>query len=722
MSKKGHLPDAFIEDVAQRADILEVVSASVNLKKSGANYFGLCPFHNEKSPSFSVSPTKGFYHCFGCGAHGDAIKFKKETKGLNFREAVIELANDFFVPVPEFSDETSDEKIKRQAREDKYNALKAASELYASTLSISAVAADYLSQRNLTVETIKRFGIGFSPKNGVSPELVGKFSIPSLLAVGVLNTSNDDGEIYDTFQRRVVFPIRDERGRVIGFSGRKIDDQSKAAKYINTKDTELFSKSQVLFGLYEALESIRSSRRVLAVEGNIDVAMYHQYGLTNTVAPMGTALTTQHARKLTRIADVIDFAFDGDNAGRKARNRTLETILPLIADGSGKQYGFIDYPAGEDPDSFMQKYGLEGWAALEKQAKSISTVLLEYASEKNDNSTPEGLANTASEATRLISLIDSQSAPLYRQAVQNFVEAKLNCRLNPALTDFPIHNEQLLSVQPILKDTPKTVQPLPEIKEVTPLAIVVEHVRALHQVLNTYEWKNPDSTGAIYRIPIPSQPNTPVPAHIKTLALTIIDGNLFAATSDDPQFNFSTVRGWDNISPKNGKFDRSPLLDELIAVPNAINAVRIATVYTSMHMDKLKAANAVHVPLIKRELRNAAKGKSPIFRTFVMSEIDLVHPVIFTGHHDQTYNVTRFTTQASTMSHIPPSQQTLLREGGIMLADDSGKPREFTHRLADEHSNMHILIGEHEASLLTQRLMLAPSFRRNIASNLGYAV
>ena len=351
------IPTDFIQTLLSRVDIVEVIDRYVPLKKAGANYVACCPFHNEKSPSFSVSPSKQFYHCFGCGAHGTAVGFLMEYGGKAFPDAVEELARDAGMEVPRI--ERPGEREKRDEAQDLNEILLAAARYYRAQLKDAPRAIDYLKGRGLTGEIAARFGIGYSPDawQGLAT-VFPKYDAPELDAAGLV-INGDGGKRYDRFRDRVMFPIHDSRGRVIGFGGRVMG--AGEPKYLNSPETPVFSKGRELYGLYLARNAIRDAGRAVVVEGYMDVVALAQHGVEYAVATLGTATTPTHVQKLFRLTDTVVFCFDGDNAGRKAAWRALENTLAVLADGKNAVFLFL--PDGEDPDDFVRK---RGRAAFEK--------------------------------------------------------------------------------------------------------------------------------------------------------------------------------------------------------------------------------------------------------------------------------------------------------------------------------------------------------------------
>ena len=393
------IPQSFIQELLTRVDVVDVVGKAVKLRKAGANYQGLCPFHNEKTPSFSVSPTKQFYHCFGCGAHGSAISFLMEHHGLGFVEAVHELARDVGLTVPEDHSREGAEAARKASQQLALSQwLDQAARYYRSRLKETPAAISYLKERGVTGETARHFGLGYAPAGwrnleGVLPDYAAEDAVRAGLVI-----AGDDGKRYDRFRERIMFPIRNPRGQVIGFGGRVLGQGEP--KYLNSPEGPLFSKGHELYGLFEARECIRTSGRVLVVEGYMDVVMLHQHGCHYAVATLGTATTAMHLGKLLRLADRVVFSFDGDAAGRRAAWRALENALPLLSDT--KQLDFLFLPPEHDPDSFVRAEGLEAFEACVRDALPLSSFLLKELAHRADITTPEGRARMQAELKPLV--------------------------------------------------------------------------------------------------------------------------------------------------------------------------------------------------------------------------------------------------------------------------------------------------------------------------------
>ncbi|HAT32388.1 MAG TPA: DNA primase [Janthinobacterium sp.] len=399
------IPQSFISDLLNRVDIVDVVGRYVQLKKGGANFMGLCPFHSEKSPSFTVSPTKQFYHCFGCGAHGTSIGFLIEYSGMGFVDAVKDLAQNVGMVVPEADDKIPPaQRAQIQAQSLALTeAMTQACDYYRGQLRNAAEAIAYLKKRGLTGEIAARFGMGFAPGGwdnlrGVFPD----YEVLALVEAGlVIDKVDEDGgnrKRYDRFRERIMFPIRNTKGQVIAFGGRVLDHGEP--KYLNSPETPLFSKGFELYGLFEARQAIRDAGYVLVTEGYMDVVALAQMGFPQAVATLGTACTTTHVQKLLRQTDNVIFSFDGDKAGRRAARRALEASLPHVSDN--KTIKFLFLPTEHDPDSYIRALGTEAFEQQVHEAMPLSQFLLKEVGAEHDLSAPEGRARMQFDAKPLL--------------------------------------------------------------------------------------------------------------------------------------------------------------------------------------------------------------------------------------------------------------------------------------------------------------------------------
>jgi len=386
----GRIPDHFIDELLARTDIVEVVNQRVPLKKAGREYTACCPFHNEKSPSFTVSPTKQFYHCFGCGAHGSAIGFLMEYEHLDFVEAIETLAHDAGLEVPRESgpnpsgQETSP-KIKSQ-----YQLLEQAANYYQNQLKKHPEAIEYLKIRGLSGKIARDYGLGFAPDewDGLIKHIQAS---PQDLELAGLVIKNDSGRYYDRFRKRIMFPIRDRKGQVIAFGGRVLNDGSP--KYLNSPETSTFHKGQEAYGLFEARQHTRKLERILVVEGYMDVIALAQHDIRYAVATLGTATSAEHVQRLFRIVPEIVFCFDGDRAGRDAATKALKTALPLMQDG--REAYFLFLPEGEDPDSLVRALGKEGFEARLQQATGLAEFFIQTLMQSHNSHSQTGRTQLA---------------------------------------------------------------------------------------------------------------------------------------------------------------------------------------------------------------------------------------------------------------------------------------------------------------------------------------
>ncbi|WP_298015766.1 DNA primase [uncultured Castellaniella sp.] len=394
------IPESFIQELLARVDIVDVVGRYVQLRKGGANLLGLCPFHNEKSPSFTVSPTKQFYHCFGCGAHGSAIHFLTEHTGAPFPEAVRTLAASVGLTVPEEPRTPRQRAAERERREEgsrQRDVLQQAQAHYRAALKQAPQAIAYLKKRGLSGEIAARFGLGWAgaDRRGLA-SVFEHYEDPALIESGLVIEA-EDGRRHDRFRGRVMFPILNGRGQLIGFGGRLIE--AGEPKYLNSPETSLFSKGHELYGLHEARAGIRSEGCVLVVEGYMDVVALAQFGLNNAVATLGTSTTSNHLQKLCRASDRIIFSFDGDGAGRKAAWRALQACLPWVAEDVSMRFLFL--PDGQDPDSYVRAYGVQALRACLDEALPLSRFMLEELAARHDLREAEGRAACVHEARPL---------------------------------------------------------------------------------------------------------------------------------------------------------------------------------------------------------------------------------------------------------------------------------------------------------------------------------
>ena len=400
------IPRDFIDTLLARVDIIDVIDRRVPLKKAGQNYQACCPFHSEKTPSFTVSPTKQFYHCFGCGAHGTALGFLMEYEHMGFPDAVAALAQDVGLPVPE-----SGAPDRPKPPPALWDALEQAAQFYKKQLKQTPRAIDYLKQRGLTGAIAARYGIGYAP-DGWSPlkQVFADYTADALAASGLV--IDGDNRRYDRFRDRIMFPIKNIKGQIVGFGGRVLDRGEP--KYLNSPETPLFHKGSELYGLFEARAGIKAAGRAIVVEGYMDVVALAQHGVDFAVAALGTATTPVHARTLLRHTDHLIFAFDGDKAGRKAAWRALENSLEALQDG--KDVSFLFLPEGEDPDSYIRAHGQAAFLhLLDTDTLPLSAFLVRELSRGRKLDSQEGRAALIKDAKPLLEKI---AAPLLASLIR----------------------------------------------------------------------------------------------------------------------------------------------------------------------------------------------------------------------------------------------------------------------------------------------------------------
>jgi len=409
----GRIPQHFIDELIARADIVEVIGARVQLKKSGREFKACCPFHNEKTPSFWVSPDKQFYHCFGCGKHGTVLGFLMDHDHMAFPEAVEELATRLGLEVPH---EGGADAGPRRADEPLYELMARVAKFYAEALAREPRARDYAARRGLTAATVERFGIGYAPNswNEVLKRFGGGEAERKRLAEAGLVIERERGQVsggeryYDRFRDRLMFPIRDARGRVIAFGGRVID--AGEPKYLNSPETVLFHKGRELYGLYETRRARTNLTRLVIVEGYMDAVRLHQSGIDYAVATLGTATTAEHLRRIFRVVPAVVFAFDGDRAGRAAAWRALQQALPEAREG--RELRFLFLPQGHDPDTLVAEEGREAFEARLADAVPLSEYLVSELSEQSELKSADGRARFAENARPLFTKVP---AGVYRE-------------------------------------------------------------------------------------------------------------------------------------------------------------------------------------------------------------------------------------------------------------------------------------------------------------------
>ena len=431
------IPESYIQELLHRVDIVDLIDGYVPLKKAGANFAACCPFHNEKTPSFTVSPSKQFYHCFGCGAHGTAIGFLMEYSGLGFVDAIKELSQRAGLPMPE-------EDLRRSVEAPKFTALTEvmarAARYFYEQLKHSAKAVDYLKSRGVSGEIAQKFGIGYAPEGWQNLAAAFEdYARPELQQAGLV-ICNEQGRLYDRFRDRVMFPIINQKGEVIAFGGRVLGEGEP--KYLNSPETPLFEKGREVFGLPQARAALREKDAAIVVEGYMDVVALAQHGVGNAVATLGTATTATHVQKLLRQVDRIVYCFDGDRAGRKAAWRALENSLESLPEQ--KSIGFVFLPESEDPDSYVRQNGREAFDLLIQQATPLSEFLLRELASRCDMTSAEGRSRLVAEAKPLLGRLQT---PLLRlQLVKRLVEAT-------GFTQAEI--ERLCDLRPIARAVPE---------------------------------------------------------------------------------------------------------------------------------------------------------------------------------------------------------------------------------------------------------------------------
>ncbi|MBM3117812.1 DNA primase [Jeongeupia naejangsanensis] len=430
----ARIPESFIQDLLNRVDIVDVVERYLPLKKAGQNYHACCPFHKEKTPSFTVSQSKQFYHCFGCGVHGSAISFVMEYEALPFPDAVKKLAESVGLTVPQ---EAGGFAEAPRAEPGVFDVLKAACDFYRQQLKTAPAAIAYLKGRGLDGKTAARYGLGYSPGGDdwqALKQVFADYDWNKLIAeAGLVIDKEDSKRRYDRFRDRVMFPIQNQRGSVIGFGGRVMGQGEP--KYLNSPETPVFEKGRELYGLSQARGAIRDTNRVLVVEGYMDVVMLAQHGVEYAVATLGTACTPEHVKKLLKLADDVVFCFDGDRAGRKAAWRALENSLELVADG--KKLTFLFLPAEHDPDSYVREFGREAFEArLLQDAVPLAQFLLRELSSQVELESEEGRA-------RMIHLAKPHLAKVRAPAFALMLKKRLAelCRLEMGELDLILGGE-----------------------------------------------------------------------------------------------------------------------------------------------------------------------------------------------------------------------------------------------------------------------------------------
>lgn len=400
----GRIPSEFIQQLLARADLADLIGRYVPLKKAGTEFKACCPFHNEKTPSFTVSPRKGFYHCFGCGAHGTAISFLMEYGRYSFPDAVEELAKQTGLEVPRVGGSAAP----RQELDPLYECMETACQFYQKELTRSKLAQAYAHERGLSDKICEEYRIGYAPPGfeNLGSKLSARFSKELLLKVGLLSEKED--RVYDKFRNRLMFPIRDSRGRVLGFGGRVIDPEDKP-KYINSPETPLFHKGRVLYGVHELQQRRGKVNYLILTEGYMDVVSLAQAGVRNALATLGTATTEDHIRQMGRFCRTFAFCFDGDRAGRAAGWRALENLLPVLREGD--EVRFAHLPEGEDPDSYIRAHGMSGWKEFIRGAVPLEDYFFTHLEQGLNLDSASGKSALVAKARPLLEKV---GAPVFR--------------------------------------------------------------------------------------------------------------------------------------------------------------------------------------------------------------------------------------------------------------------------------------------------------------------
>ncbi|HCE2073668.1 TPA: DNA primase [Vibrio parahaemolyticus] len=425
----GHIPRSFIDDLLARLDIVDIIDARVKLKKKGKNYGACCPFHNEKTPSFSVSQEKQFYHCFGCGAHGNAIDFMMEFERLEFVEAIEELASYLGLDVPREQRSggggqfNSGPQASSSEKRSLYDLMGSIAQFYRNQLKqpSSKVAIEYLKDRGLSGEIVQKFGIGYVADEWdlVRKNFGQNKDNQDMLVTGGMLIENDKGNRYDRFRGRIMFPIRDRRGRVIGFGGRVLGEGTP--KYLNSPETPIFHKGKELYGLYEVLQAHREPAQILVVEGYMDVVALAQYGVDYSVASLGTSTTGDHIQMLFRQTNTVVCCYDGDRAGKEAAWRALENALQFLKTGNTLKFLFL--PDGEDPDSYVRKYGKAAFEQQIEQATPLSSYLFDNLIELHQINLGNNEGKSALRAYAS-ALIDKIPDPYFQELLEKLLDER----------------------------------------------------------------------------------------------------------------------------------------------------------------------------------------------------------------------------------------------------------------------------------------------------------
>lgn len=590
----GLIPRHFIDDLLARLDIIDIIDARVKLKKKGKNYSACCPFHNEKSPSFSVSQEKQFYHCFGCGVHGNAIDFLMEFERLEFPEAIEELASLAGVEVIREQStqghyQATNSEQKGTDKQSIYELLQKSAQFYQSALKDPAnvQAIDYLKHRGLTGETAKKFAIGYAPDlwDGLKNKLGhNSNALQSLTDAGML-IEKDNGHHYDRFRGRVMFPIRDKRGRVIGFGGRVLNDGTP--KYLNSPETSVFHKGKELYGLYELLNANKTPEKVLITEGYMDVVALAQYGIDYAVGTLGTASSTEHLQTLFRLTDTVVCVFDGDKAGRKAARRAMENALSSL--NANKILKVLFLPDGEDPDTYVQTHGKAAFEqAIDNADSLIDFLLAEIKKEAPDDNSKRWGTYVVTHTAPLLNQIQDASlkAYLWRELtkVTGWNDFALEKFINSLINKSPDTNEPKTLQNQEIKRTPMRVT----------LALLIQNPNYAQFVPDLSSEKELNLPGFDLLIDILDYcKNRP---HINT-------GQLLEQWRDDDRsqviFRLAT---WD--IPLNQEHPEEVFLDSVDKILTQCVEIRIDHLVTKSRIHGLSAEEKMHLQCLMADLKN----------------------------------------------------------------------------------------------------------------------
>lgn len=503
------IPRQFIDDLLARIDIVEIINSRVHLRKAGSNFVACCPFHNEKTPSFTVSASKQFYHCFGCSAHGNAIDFLMKFENLEFVDSIEALAAHLGIDVPRENAANSRVSSKPQLN-DLYNLLEKVNDYFQLQLKQTTNAVGYLKSRGLSGQICKQFGIGYAPRNWENLQSFVNENVQNkshLLTSGMLLEKNSSAR----FRDRIMFPIRDRRGRIIGFGGRSLGDEMP--KYLNSPETPIFHKGGELYGLFEAKKFNKDLKQIIVVEGYMDVVALAQFGITNAVATLGTAITPKQIQQLLRQSSEIIFCFDGDNAGKSAAWRALENSLPLIHDGIQTRFLFL--PETEDPDSFVRKIGTKAFLNYMQEALPLSDFLFAHLSAQKNVNSMDGRARLVQETKNLLQkmpngvfkqLLFTKLAEIVRMKVEEIMQADFQPAIQQSANKFSINKNMLAPSNPaqtaicLLLHAPDLVENITDVDQIANIAnseIDLPELQLLLQLIKLLKAQRSFTIGAI---------------------------------------------------------------------------------------------------------------------------------------------------------------------------------------------------------------------------------